>query len=102
MIVRVIDNRRIRADEHQVVGRRRSGNFGEVVVTQRVLPRERVISRDILLQYGVSVPRLVGPLFPCFVAMVRIAGGRVLGRCKLGRCLRQGKSRNSRRRNDFP
>ena len=83
MVARIVDDRGVGADEHQVIGRRRSGDFGKVIVAQRILPREREISRNVIFGVLYSVPLLVGALFPRLVPVVWVVSRRILRRLKL-------------------
>lgn len=49
VVVRIVDDRRVGTDQHQVVWCRRSSHLGEITVTERVLTRQREIGWDILL-----------------------------------------------------
>src|SRR5215471_19646950 len=72
MMVWVIDDRRIRADQHQMPGRRGAGDFREVVVTQRVLPGQREIRRNILFLVLHFVYSIRVTLFPCLMLVIGI------------------------------
>src|ERR1700674_1921606 len=73
-VVRVVDDWRICCDQHQVVGRRWTGNGSEVFIAERVLLRVTPIVRDVrlavLLLGGTSGPPEPGRM------VVRMVGGR--------------------------
>src|SRR5690348_9693970 len=74
-----------------MVRSRRSGNFGEIVVTERVLAREGEISRDIVLRVLHPMCGIVGSAFPCLMVMLWITWRWILGRIELRTiCARKG------------
>src|SRR5215831_20400152 len=71
-MVWVVDDRRIGAYQHEMIGRRRPSDFREVVVTQRVLPGQREIRRNILFLVLHFVYSIGVTLFPRLMLVIGI------------------------------
>ena len=67
-MVRIVDQRGVASDQHQVVRGRRAGYVGEVVVAQRELLRVGKVRRDIPTRV-LFVNSLVSALEPCLVVV---------------------------------
>src|SRR5262249_17241197 len=71
-MVWVVNDRRIGAYQHQMIGRRGSSDFREVVVTQRVLPGQREIRRNIRFLVLYFVYSIGVTLFPRLMLVIGI------------------------------
>ena len=85
MIVRIVDDRRVGADQHQVIGCRWAGDFGEVVVAQRELGCQVEIAGNVGLSVLHPVDGRSGlsiaPTCIRFIPLSNSDGPRNVGNC---------------------
>lgn len=78
MMRRVVDYRRVGANEHEVVGSRRPRDFGEVFVTQGKFLCILEIDGDVVLEVLHMVAGVLVPGHPGLMLVVGVVGRRVL------------------------
>src|SRR6516162_10648121 len=100
MVLRIIDDRRVGADQHQVVWSRRSRHLREVAIAYRVVSRVAEVTWNVIARILHMKARVGGPLHPRQVIVMWIARGRI---CRMdeGLAIRARQCANSYRRCDF-
>src|SRR5215813_9542 len=69
----IVDDRRVSADQHQMVRGRRSGHLREVAVAHRIVSRIAEIIRDVIAYVLEMKARVAGSAHPCQMIVRRIA-----------------------------
>src|SRR5215470_7057728 len=69
----IVDDRRVSADQHQMVRGRRSRHLREVAVAHRIVSRIAEIIRDVIAYVLEMKARVAGSAHPCQMIVRRIA-----------------------------